>query len=98
MNRATMEEALHKLMGEDYSECSGRTVMNGYIAFYHKECLYSVEHVDYEIMCLVFAESPYEAIDKVAMFRGDSQRCADECVLDCASCPVPEDSEQEEIE
>ena len=90
MDRATMEEALHQLMGEDYSECSGRTVMNGYIAFYHEKGLYSVEHVDYEIMCLVFAANPYEAIDKVAMFRGDSQRCADECVLDCASCPVPD--------
>ena len=90
MDRAPMEEALHQLMGEDYSECSGRTVRNGYIAFYHEKGLYSVEHVDYEIMCLVFAANPYEAIDKVAMFRGDSQRCADECVLDCASCPVPD--------
>lgn len=86
MDRAPMEEALHQLMGEDYSECSGRTVMNGYLALYHEKGLYSVEHVDFEIMCLVFAANPYEAIDKVAMFRGD----AVECVLDCASCPVPD--------
>ena len=76
MDRVFTEEALNKLMGEDYSECIGRTVMNGYIAFYHEEGLYSVEHVDCEIMCLVFAKNPYEAIDKVAMFRGDSKRCA----------------------
>lgn len=86
MDRAPMEEDLHQLMGEDYSKCSGRTVMNGYIAFYHEKGLYSVEHVDFEIMCLVFAANPYEAIDKVAMFRGD----AVECVLDCANCPVPD--------
>lgn len=90
MDRAPMEEALHQLMGEDYSECSGRTVRNGYLAFYHEKGLYSVEHVDFGIMCLVFAANPYEAIDKVAMFRGDPLRCADECVLDCASCPVPD--------
>lgn len=90
MNRETMEEGLHKLMGEGYSECSGSTVKNGYLAFYHERGLYSVEHVDFGIVCLVFAANPYDAIDKVAVFRGDSQQHTNECVLDCASCPVPD--------
>ena len=69
INRTTMEESLHKLMGEDYSNCSGRTEKDGYLAFYHERGLYSVEHEDSGIISLVYAKNPYEAIEKVDKFR-----------------------------
>lgn len=65
----TMENALHKLMGEDYSECSGTTKKDGYMAFYHERGLYSVEHEDSGIVSLVYAGNPYEAIKLVDEFR-----------------------------
>ena len=69
ISRTTMENSLHKLMGEDYSNCIGRTEKDGYLAFYHERGLYSVEHEDSGIISLVYAKSPYEAIDLVDEFR-----------------------------
>ena len=69
MSRTTMEESLHRLMGEDYSNCIGRTEKDGYLAFYHERGLYSVEHEDSGIISLGYAKSPYEAIDLVDEFR-----------------------------
>lgn len=69
MNIITMQEALHKLMGEDYSNCSGTAHKDGYMAFYHQRRLYSVEHEDSGIVSLVYAKNPYEAIDLVDEFR-----------------------------
>ena len=69
ININTMQEGLHKLMGEDYSECSGTAHKNGYMAFYHQRGLYSVEHEDSEIVSLVYARNPFEAIDLVDEFR-----------------------------
>lgn len=69
VNRITMEAGLHKLMGEDYSECSGTTHKDGYMAFYQERGLYSVEHKDSGIVSLVYAKSPLEAIDLVDEFR-----------------------------
>ena len=69
INRATMEAGLHKLMGEDYSNCAGATRKDKYIAFYHERGLYSVEHEDSGIVSLVYAKSPYEAIEMVDEFR-----------------------------
>lgn len=69
MNIITMQEALHKLMEEDYSNCSGTTHKDGYMAFYHQRGLYSVEHEDSGIVSLVYAKNPCEAIDLVDEFR-----------------------------
>lgn len=69
IGRATMEAGLHKLMGEDYSNCCGRTEKDGYLAFYQERGLYSVEHEGSGIVSLVYAKSPYEAIDLVDEFR-----------------------------
>jgi hypothetical protein len=69
MSRDTMEKALHKLMGEDYSRCSGTTKKDGYLAFYHERGLYSVEHEDSGIVCLVYAGNPFKAIDMVDEWR-----------------------------
>ena len=69
INIDTMEKSLHKLMGEDYSNCCGTTKKDGYLAFYHERGLYSVEHEDSEIVSLVYARNPYEAIELVDMYR-----------------------------
>ena len=41
------------------------TSYDGYFAFYHEEGLYSVRHIKKEIVCLVYARSPLDAIHKV---------------------------------
>ena len=69
ISRTTMEESLHKLMREDYSNCCGRTEKDGYLAFYQERGLYSVEYKDSGIVCLVYAKNPFEAIDLVDEFR-----------------------------
>lgn len=69
INIMTMQESLHKLMGEDYSNCSGTAHKNGYMAFYHQRGLYSVEYKDSGIVSLVYAKNPFEAIDLVDEFR-----------------------------
>ena len=69
INIMTMQESLHKLMGEDYSNCSGTAHKNGYMAFYHQRGLYSVEHEDSGIVSLVYAKNPFEAIELVDEFR-----------------------------
>ena len=38
---------------------------DGYLAFYHEERLYSVRDIERKIVSLVYAKSPYEAIEKV---------------------------------
>ena len=69
INIITMQESLQKLMAEDYSSCSGTAHKNGYMAFYHQRGLYSVEDEDSEIVSLVYARNPFEAIDLVDEFR-----------------------------
>ena len=69
INIMTMQESLHKLMGEDYLNCSGTAHKDGYMAFYHQRGLYSVEHEDSGIVSLVYAKNPYEAIELVDEFR-----------------------------
>ena len=69
INIMTMQESLHKLMGEDYSNCSGTAHKDCYMAFYHQRGLYSVEHEDSGIVSLVYARSPQEAIVLVDEFR-----------------------------
>ena len=68
INRLAMISGLHKLMGEDYSNCATAHKC-GYLAFYHERGLYSVEHEDSGIVSLVYATNPYEAIEKVDKFR-----------------------------
>ena len=55
----------HSLMEFSPLNCPGRTVVDGYIAFYHEERLYSVRDIKKGIVSLVYASSPYDAIDKV---------------------------------
>ena len=55
----------HSLMEFNPLNDPGRTVVDGYIAFYHEERLYSVRNITKGIVSLVYAGSPYDAIDKV---------------------------------
>lgn len=68
ISRSAMISGLHRLMGEDYSNCA-TACKCGYLAFYHERRLYSVEHKDSRIVSLVYATNPYEAIEKVDEFR-----------------------------
>lgn len=69
VSRDIMEESLHKLMSERYSNCLGATEGDGYIAFYHERGLYSVEHINSGIVILVYASSPFKAIELIEEFR-----------------------------
>lgn len=43
----------------------GTVEHDGYTVFYHEECLYSVANKKHSIVSLVYASSPYHAIEKV---------------------------------
>ena len=60
-----MYKTLHKFMKEDYSKASGRTEKDGFRAFYHESRLYSVRNIKSGIVSLVYASSPYDAIEIV---------------------------------
>ena len=61
----SIDRMAHSLMEFNPLNCHGRTVVDGYIAFYHEERLYSVRDIKKGIVSLVYAGSPYDAIDKV---------------------------------
>lgn len=66
IDNVRVDDAAHKLMSADFSKCCGRTEIDGYIAFYHQSCLYSVKNNKNSIVSLVYAGNPYEAIEKVS--------------------------------
>lgn len=62
----TIDRFAHRLMGFNPSiNVSGTTYKDGCMAFYHEERLYSVRNIEKGIVSLVYANSPYEAIEKV---------------------------------
>lgn len=68
-----IDQCAHRLMEFYISpDCHSNTVVGDYIAFYHEEKLYTVRHLKKGISCLVYARSPYDAIEKVrAIDAGD---------------------------
>ena len=66
-NGATqIDQCAHRLMEYQISpDWHGSTIVGDYIAFYHEEKLYTVRHLKKGISCLVYARSPYDAIEKV---------------------------------
>ena len=61
-----IDQCAHRLMEYQISpDWHGSTVVGDYIAFYHEERLYTVRHLKKGISCLVYARSPYDAIEKV---------------------------------
>lgn len=64
-----IDKMAHKLMDFNPLNAFGRTVVDGYLAFYHENGLYSVRNIDRGIVSLVYARNPYQAIELV---RGSS--------------------------
>ena len=65
----TIDRIAHTLMEFNPLNASGATYEDGYLAFYHEERLYSVRDIERKIVSLVFAKSPYDAIEKVRGMR-----------------------------
>ena len=61
-----LDQCAHRLMEYQISpDWHGSTIVGDYIAYYHEEKLYTVRHMKKNISCLVYALSPYDAIDRV---------------------------------
>lgn len=61
-----IDQCAHRLMEYQISpDWHGSTIVGDYIAFYHEEKLYTVRHLKKGVSCLVYARSPYDAIEKV---------------------------------
>ena len=68
-----LDQCAHRLMEFNLSpDWHGSTVVGDYIAYYHEEKLFTVRHLKKGVSCLVYARSPYDAIEKVrAIDAGD---------------------------
>lgn len=61
-----LDQCAHRLMEFNLSpDWHGSTIVGDYIAYYHEEKLYTVRHLKKGVSCLVYARSPYDAIEKV---------------------------------
>ena len=61
-----IDQCAHRLMEYQISpDWHGSTIVGDYIAFYHEEKLFTVRHLKKGVSCLVYAHSPYDAIEKV---------------------------------
>ena len=60
------DQCAHRLMESPYNpQWHGCTVEGDYLAQYHEERLYTVRQLKKGICCLVYARSPYDAIEQV---------------------------------
>ena len=65
-----IDQCAHRLMEyQIIPDWHGSTVVGDYIAFYHEERLYTVRHLKKGVSCLVYARSPYDAIEKVRIME-----------------------------
>ena len=65
-----LDQCAHRLMEFNLSpDWHGSTVVGDYIAYYHEEKLYTVRHLKKGVSCLVYARSPYDAIEKVRIME-----------------------------
>ena len=65
-----IDQCAHRLMEYQISpDWHGSTVVGDYIAYYHEEKLYTVRHLKKGVSCLVYARSPYDAIEKVRIME-----------------------------
>ena len=61
-----LDQCAHRLMEFNLNpDWHGSTIVGDYIAYYHEERLFTVRHLKKGISCLVYARSPYDAIEKV---------------------------------
>lgn len=90
-----IDQCAHRLMEYQISpDWHGSTIVGDYIAYYHEEKLYTVRHLKKGVSCLVYARSPYDAIEKVRIMEGPrwipvTERLPekDTRVIVCASLP-----------
>lgn len=60
------DQCAHRLMESPWNpEWHGGILVGDYYAEYHEERLYSVRHIRKGILSLVYARSPYDAVEKV---------------------------------
>ena len=65
-----LDQCAHRLMEYQISpDWHGSTIVGDYIAYYHEEKLYTVRHLKKGVSCLVYARSPYDAIEKVRIME-----------------------------
>lgn len=65
-----IDQCAHRLMEYQISpDWHGSTIVGDYIAYYHEEKLYTVRHLKKGVSCLVYARSPYDAIEKVRIME-----------------------------
>ena len=65
-----LDQCAHRLMEFNLSpDWHGSTIVGDYIAYYHEERLYTVRHLKKGVSCLVYARSPYDAIEKVRIME-----------------------------
>ena len=65
-----IDQCAHRLMEYQISpDWHGSTIVGDYIAYYHEERLYTVRHLKKGVSCLVYARSPYDAIEKVRIME-----------------------------
>jgi len=65
-----LDQCAHRLMEFNLSpDWHGSTIVGDYIAYYHEEKLYTVRHLKKGVSCLVYARSPYDAIEKVRIME-----------------------------
>ena len=68
-----VDQCAHRLMEYKIStDWHGSTVVDDYVAYYHEERLYTVRHLKKGISCLVYARSPYDAIESVRTMEKDA--------------------------
>ena len=65
-----IDQCAHRLMEYQISpDWHGSTIVGDYIAYYHEERLFTVRHLKKGVSCLVYARSPYDAIEKVRIME-----------------------------
>ena len=65
-----LDQCAHRLMEYQISpDWHGSTIVGDYIAYYHEEKLFTVRHLKKGVSCLVYARSPYDAIEKVRIME-----------------------------
>ena len=65
-----IDQCAHRLMEYQISpDWHGSTIVGDYIAYYHEEKLFTVRHLKKGVSCLVYARSPYDAIEKVRIME-----------------------------
>ena len=65
-----LDQCAHRLMEFNLSpDWHGSTIVGDYIAYYHEEKLFTVRHLKKGVSCLVYARSPYDAIEKVRIME-----------------------------